>query len=214
MLARICISLVLTHILTVFYASSFQWSDLSKMFEWNSLLGTYYTKNVMVGKAVACFICILCSVLGRISTLLGSTMSVLVAVPQLYRSKGALGQRVRVVLGPLSPILAVNNLVWCPDNPLTVASAAVSFLAFVVFRPDNTAVLQCFGMDRGVTSKYRRRIHGILAACNTVLAALVMVSTCGLAQSRMIESLSPNNHIQMISFEAFTNGNEAAIMST
>jgi hypothetical protein len=200
MLARICISLVLTHVLTVFYASAFQWSDLSKMFEWN-VLGTYYTKNVMIGKAIACFICLLGSVLGRISTLIGSTLSVLVAVPQLYRSKSALGQRVRVVLGPLVPILAVNNWVECPDNPLTVASAVVSFLAFVVFRPDNTAVLHCFGMDKGVTSKYRRRIHGILAACNTVLAALVMVSSCYLGQSLMIESLSPNNHMQM-SFEA------------
>ena len=66
---------------------------------------------------------------------------VLLALPQLYRVKSRTSQQIRVVLGPLTPLLAVNNLVMEPSCVATVAGFVVSILAFVVFRPDNEAML-------------------------------------------------------------------------
>jgi hypothetical protein len=199
MLARIIISLFLAHVITVFYASSFQWTDLAQLLERKLLQKTYCGANnnmsvvVVVVKAATCFFCIFCSLCGQISARSGSVLTVLLAVPQLCRGRGVLSQRVRVVLGPVTPILAVNNDWWRPDDPLTVASMIIAFLAFVVFRPDNTAVLQpcCRFLGRrlmlpddsstddcGVLDgKKRRRIHGILAAGNTLLVILSLVSS-------------------------------------
>jgi hypothetical protein len=182
-LSRLWISLVLTHALTVFYSSSFQLLDFSKLFD-RSSLATYYARNVIVAKAIASFSCIFCSMQGKITTLDGSILTVLLAIPQLYRSKSVLGQRLRVILGPVTPVLAVNNVLmvdWKKQQqqqiPLTVASAIVSFLAFGVIRPDNTAVLECLGIAHHVVidTKFRRRFHGILAASNTFLALVLIL---------------------------------------
>jgi hypothetical protein len=198
MLTRIIISLLLAHVITVFYASSFQWTDLAQLLERQSLRKTYcgankYVSVVVVVKATTCFICIFCSLCGQISARSGSVLTVLLAVPQLYRGRGVLSQRVRVVLGPVAPILAVNNVWWRPNDPLTLASAIIAFLAFVVFRPDNTAMMQpcCRLLGRWpmlpddwanddcglLDGKKRRRIHGILAAGHTLLAVLSLVSS-------------------------------------
>jgi hypothetical protein len=131
-------------------------------------------------KAVVCFIGVLCSMLGHVTILSGLIWTVLLAIPQLYCTKDVFGQRVCVIVGPFAPMLAVNNMVLDKVNPWMVTLAIVAFFAFVVFRPDTTAVLQLLsnhGIDTPmmINAKYCRRAHGGLATCNTLLSFLLIV---------------------------------------
>jgi hypothetical protein len=86
-----------------------------------------------------------------------------------------------VVLGPLIPILASHGLLR-ERSIGTVAMSIVSFLTFVIFRPDNDAVLNLLYTCHLVPSRVygvapirtdRARLHGILAAANSICAFVV-----------------------------------------
>ena len=141
----------------------------------------FYTSDTTVLKALLSFSLIWLSLSGFISSQGGASLSVLLAFPQLCRVKGPTGRQMRVVLGPLTPILAANNI--CnKQSPCTVSMFCVSLAAFVVLRPDNTAVLDLFSsadecsamMQYLGDSKNRRKVHGILAAINTSIALLMI----------------------------------------
>lgn len=134
----------------------------------------------------------------------GAVGMVLLALPQLYRANGRFHQQLRVTLGPLTPILALNNLLIEP-NSLALLSAVTCILAFVVLRPDNTAVLDLFlpffesktvAAARVTTTTSaienfnmfaslqvqslmdhttRRKAHGTLAAFNTAVAMFAVI---------------------------------------
>jgi hypothetical protein len=189
---------LITHSVMIFYAKTFQWSHLSWTELWhvdNTSWRQYSLYDSPTSlKAILCFVVTGSCLNSAVSSNTGALMTVLLALPQLYRIKGRLHQEVRVVLGPLTPILAVNNV--CAEGSFpTILATLVSFAAFVIMRPDNTAVLdillhESWFADQVATpsdSDYkatwpfrffqylqvrnnRRKWHGILAAFNATIA--------------------------------------------
>lgn len=165
-MASICLSLCLTHSLCVFYDTSFRWDNLKKSMD----ISKYYSNCKLFYKAISCFVFTLLCLLGHVSSFNGSILICFSAVPQLYRARG--GRHLRIILGPLTLILSANNfLVDRFRNPMTNASGLISFLAFIVLRPDNDCMaltLRIGFMD----AKLRRSLHGVLARANVLLALL------------------------------------------
>jgi hypothetical protein len=181
-------------VLTLFYVKTFHWSDLSLA---NSLsFWEQYQNTTAVFKTLLSFTP-LCK---NVSPDAGAILIVVLAIPQLYRFKGRISQQLRVVLGPLTPLVAASNLVKDPLSVATIAGFVVSFAAFVVFRPDNTIVFDLFWKEEASFAVYvdhhdpninnndskliavtyldgnrRRKIHGMLAASNTILALIAAV---------------------------------------
>jgi hypothetical protein len=189
---------LMTHILMIFYAKTFQWSHLSwtELWQVDNKFWRQYSRcdSPTSLKAILCFVVTGSCLNSAVSANTGALMTVLLALPQLYRIKGRFHQEMRVVLGPLTPILAANN-VCMAGSLLTILAMLVSCAAFVILRPDNTAVLDVFlkeswfaeqeatpsNSDYKATwplrffryfqsRKHRRKWHGILAASNATLA--------------------------------------------
>ena len=60
-------------------------------------------------------------------------------------------------------------------SPVPVIRLVASFLASTLFRPDNTATLEIFKMNRMFSSKSRRIIHGILMTSSAFLLNVQLV---------------------------------------
>lgn len=175
-----------THLLIVFYAKQFEPRDLCLAYAVRNATD-YYTRNTVTClKALACGCLMAACRLKLLSVENGHLIIVLLSFPQLYRFKGRTNQQLRVVLGPLSPILAANGVALRPRDLLTIAMALLSFAAFVVFRPDNTVVLDISFKALPVPScwvagvnqaKSRRKLHSFLAVCNAGLAFISVVSS-------------------------------------
>jgi len=175
------ISTALTHLVVVFYAKQFEWSDLRPTNLGRKFSQYYFSCPSTCLKALACG-----SLLGfcrqhddgwRVSVQTGRLLIVMLALPQLYRLSGRRSQQLRVVLGPLTPILAAHNWLGQPLDAGNLAVATTSWLAFAVLRPDNTAVLDLLLPCRQrhhllSDAKTRRKLHGILAAGNAAIALL------------------------------------------
>jgi len=174
-----------SHFLAVFYAKQFQWKDLLLPVQGLRMYGDFTTS---VKAIVCCWLVYRCQ-LGHISSQVGAFASVALAIPQLVRWKGRKHQQIRSVLGPVAPILAANNAINGASYA-TSASAFLSALAFVILRPDNTAVLDlllkwlqsrpteedtCAIVAYLHNTKNRRKTHGILAACHTGFAAITFL---------------------------------------
>ena len=188
---------VVTHIMVTFYEKTFQWSDFSAIELRRSLIHDSRSRRTSFRiKYFVCFVVNWLCLSSRVSYFSGSFATVVMSLPQLYRAKGRWHQQIRVVLGPLTPILAVNNVSREPNNFLTLASLCTCILAFGLLRPDNTAVLDLccqfyseklmmtVGVDKDCVSlvieyleesKNRRKAHGMLAALNSILALFSII---------------------------------------
>jgi ribosomal protein S27E len=175
-----------SHLIIVFYAKKFEWGDLHPKNLICKVSQYYWHSPSTFVKAWACGVVLARCYGGGLSVQQGRVGVVLLSIPQLYRSRGQLSQELRGAMGPLTPILAACN-VWLDRRSFAnVAMATTSFLAFVVLRPDNTAVLDLFflrswddheGHDLLLSNaKLRRKLHGLLAATNAgvALGALVL----------------------------------------
>lgn len=172
-----------THLLIVFYARQFELSDLFSSLALRKA-ASYYSQNPLTClKALVCGVLIAACLHRLVSPERGCQLVVLLSLPQLYRFKGRRNQQIRVVLGPLAPVLAVNGVTQAVDH-ISVSMALVSFAAFVLFRPDNKVVLDLSLRVLPMTSscelfacdpKTRRKLHGFLAASNIGLALISMV---------------------------------------
>lgn len=166
----------IAHLTTVFYARSFRWSD------WYSFSCKIYANDsIAITKFLLLALCLEIVTTFKISSLEGSALTTVLAFPQLYRQAGERNRNLRIVLGPLTPFLAINNILQDPSL-VTTASLVVCVIAFVILRPDNTTVLDLFLPNcqflRG--SKNRRKLHGYLAATNSFMAAFVVLYAVGI----------------------------------
>ena len=174
---------LLTHLVVVFYAKQFEWSDLQAANLRRNVCSYYNTSQSTCFKALVCGCSIGLCRHGWISVERGRLLILVLAIPQLYRFQGLRSQQLRIVMGPLTPILALHNTMQSPADLANISMATACLLAFVILRPDNTAVLDlllrlfpkaCLGQTFLSEAKTRRQFHGILAACNATLA-LTMV---------------------------------------
>ena len=127
------------HLLIVFYSKDFVWDDLTPKLAIEKSKAYYHQNPCVHWKFWVCGLAMVMCRSGWVSMLQGQLLMLLLALPQLYRAKGEPSRQLRVILGPLTPILSVNNLL----QSCCVASVVqfiICFLAFVVFRPDNTSV--------------------------------------------------------------------------
>ena len=187
---RECVTLVsLTHLLILFYARQFDPTDLHIGNAFGSAaLGNYLKTPLTCLKALVCGGLVAACRHNLVSVEDGYVLVWLLSVPQLFRFQGPVNQKLRVVLGPTTPILAANGVVQCPRYFLSLCMALVSFAAFVVFRPDNTVVLDLFlrvlplsphCADLASQAKTRRNLHGMLAALNTLIALTATINLIG-----------------------------------
>lgn len=185
-LSGLCMTAVATHVVTTFYSKTFQWRDLTSEHHLGIIRELYSSRTTLL-KALSCYFLIwLCLNTNAVRPQTGSLLTLLLALPQLYRSQGPTSRQMRVVLGPLTPILAVNNVCLKPCLG-SAAMVSVSFAAFVVLRPDNTTVLDLFWPPSNFSEEaqllppklyhsilangnQRRQLHGLLAACNVAMA--------------------------------------------
>ena len=172
------------HLLIVFYSKDFVWDDLTPKLAIEKSKAYYHQNPCVHWKFWVCGLAMVMCRSGWVSMLQGQLLMLLLALPQLYRAKGEPSRQLRVILGPLTPILSVNNLL----QSCCVASVVqfiICFLAFVVFRPDNTSVLGlCWRRTEDEAlppyvgeSKIRRRLHGSLAAGNAAVCLVSLVTT-------------------------------------
>lgn len=163
---------LLTHLTTIFYSRTFQWRDFVDFsVQQEKLLLLYRSKSTKIKAALSFFVLMIC-IHGLITSEMGAVLTTILAVPQLVRVQGSVNREFRVLMGPLTPILAFNNL-HHRISIATIAPFIVSFVAFVVLRPDNTEVLDLFlskETEFQLTSKIRRRLHGLLASVNALIA--------------------------------------------
>lgn len=167
------IATVATHAVVIFYAKKFQWRDLASA----SRQLSRYDSQLTILKASLCLVLTWVCLKGLISSDTGAKGTVVLALPQLYRMKGNNSQQWRATLGPLTPILAINNVCMEPSI-VTIVAGGVCFAAFIVLRPDNTAALDLFWLPMISPfgdSKRRRRLHGSLAACNAIIALATII---------------------------------------
>lgn len=171
----LCVATVATHAVVIFYAKKFQWGDLLS----TSRQRTRYSSQWTILKAALCLVLTWFCLKGLVSSDIGAKVTLILALPQLYRMKGRGNQQLRAVMGPLTPILAINNICVEP-SPVTFVAGSLCFSAFVVLRPDNTAVVDLFKLSASCprlnSSKSRRQLHGKLAAGNAILALITVVS--------------------------------------
>ena len=175
------------HLLIVFYSKRFAWTDLHPVQIVTNAPGYYKNKKNVenVLKAMVCTILIAACQSGLISCLRSRILVIVLSLPQLFRRKGRGFQRLRVILGPLTPILACHNLFCAPQHTSNTCMAITSFLAFVVMRPDNTTVLEILidglrwsEIKRLHKVSLRSKIHGILAGCNFAVAGIACIVSC------------------------------------
>ncbi|CAB9508527.1 expressed unknown protein [Seminavis robusta] len=167
-----------SHLIVVFYNRKFQWHQFLAL-KVDDKVSIYADTDAAVKFSLCSLLLCICFRGDSITAEIGAMLCVVLSVPQLKRGKGQWNQKVRVVLGPLTPILAVNGLVSEPLSVGTWSLAIVSFLAFVLLRPDNDQVLDLMHdcsllplwiYDILKPCANRRRWHGRLAACNALVA--------------------------------------------
>lgn len=175
---------LLTHIAIVFYAREFIWDDLRLANAATKCSEFYRQSPSTCVKAMACGGLITFCRCGFVSIHRGHLLMTTLAVPQLYRTKGKRSQKLRVVLGPLTPILATNNFVRNYESVVPLIQFVMCLLAFAALRPDNTAVLDLcregwfagwFEPFLNLDSKTWRKLHGMLAACNAAFSFLSLL---------------------------------------
>lgn len=143
------------HNVTVFYAKQFRWQDLRE----NGQL-RYYQRPTTILKTFLAFACFIV----RIQLRFGAPIIVVLAIPQLFRKRGKASQQVRSILGPMTPLISFNMFAF-EQSIATAALTGVSFVAFAIFRPDNSAVLDLVLPRRALPAfgfRKRRQIHGRL----------------------------------------------------
>ena len=172
------------HLLVVFYAKDFVWDDLTPKLASEKSFAYYHQNPCVQFKFCVCGLAMVLCRCGWVSMHQGQLLTLLLALPQLYRAKGELHRQLRVILGPLTPILSVNNL-FQSCCVTSVVQFIICLLAFVVLRPDNTSVLDlCWRRTEDEAlppyvgeSKIRRRLHGSLAAGNAAVCLVSLVTT-------------------------------------
>ena len=154
MLHRIFSTLALSlvsHSITVFYARTFVWKDLYPPVACRNFLSHYYNKNgsEQVLKTILIYLtlrygsCSCPRLLPEVVFSPAALLMVIMAIPQLYRRPSF--RRWRVLLGPLTPLLAIQQTVRASSSLLLFPSillVLVSLTAFVVVRPDNDQVIE------------------------------------------------------------------------
>ena len=173
-------SALAVHLLIVFYARDFVWDDLAPKQAVEKFSSYYHQNYTSCCKWLVSYVVMATCRCGLVSTHQGQLLIVLQAIPQLVRSKGVRSQQLRVVMGPLTPMLAINNLCRNCQTPICALQCLTCFLAFVVLRPDNTSVLDLVGCSEALQPylgeyKMRRKLHGTFAACNAALAFLSLM---------------------------------------
>jgi hypothetical protein len=173
----------LGHLIVIFYGRAFRWHHFVHAFPSMTRGGSekapfYADVATAVKFWLSSLLLWVCLGDGLLTAQMGAILSLLLSVPQLIRANGLWHQKLRVVLGPLTPILAFNGLLR-EHSIGSVTMAIVSFLAFVVLRPDNDEVLKLLYNCHLIPSyiyegtrarAIRTRLHGTLAAVNALLA--------------------------------------------
>ncbi|KAL7576566.1 hypothetical protein ACA910_018059 [Epithemia clementina (nom. ined.)] len=164
---------VVAHLLTIFYARRFVWQDLA-----HPLILPNVESQL---KSLLIFLSLHFGACWHVHQV--HLVTLLLAIPQLYRLP--MLRDFRVILGPLTPLLAVMNVIQ-EQSTVTLTSLALSLTGFVILRPDNTQVLDLLlravhpsaGIHKFLASANRRRkLHGVLAMCNTAVAAMALVAS-------------------------------------
>lgn len=186
---NIASALLISYIIIIFYFRSFRWQHFS-------LMKFPFTDNMTLIKFIVCFLLVFFCLRGDVQSKTGANLIAITAIPQLRRGKGQHNQKLRVIIGPLTPVLAFNN--FANDcSAYNTGMAILSFVAFVVLRPDNTEALDLLHRFHLCplaayrvlqAQEKRKRMHGILAASN---ACLAFVSGILLPSLDKIQSLLP-----------------------
>lgn len=217
---QIVANVFVSHVLTIFYGRRFVWQDLKtflrEIYRPNLLVVTtrcveYYQNQTWetLLKFALIYITLQYSPLLQVHQV--HAFTVLLAIPQLYRRSEF--RQLRVILGPLTPVLAVRNVLQEP-SVATVTCVTICLAAFVVLRPDNTQVLDLVlpkaASPVGVTPTirwyqwlrspfHRRQWHGALAACNTAVAflaiALHSTSTAATSTTTAVRAAATNRSL-------------------
>jgi hypothetical protein len=196
----------MAHLIIIFYGRAFRWYHFVDAFpstkRGGSEKASIYADVATTLKFWVCSLLLwVCLGEGLLTVERGAILSFLLAVPQLRRANGVWHQKLRVILGPLTPILAFHGLL--KERSIgTVTMAIVSFLAFVVLRPDNNEVLNLLYNCHLIPSRIydgararttRTRLHGILSAVNALLAFAVGLVVPYILNARLKLSMVVDN---------------------
>ena len=183
---QVFVHLFASHLLTVFYAKRFVWNDLyppTSGIECCRTMRQHFQKVDAETRLKVLLIFLVLHFGCKLQVRHVHLVTFLLAIPQLYRLR--MLRDIRVILGPLTPLLSIQNVIR-EQTAATILSLMLSLTAFVVLRPDNTQVLDllltrvkpnldiCKVLE---SPNSRRKLHGSLAFCNTLVAALGFLLT-------------------------------------